>query len=287
MNLRKVSVYVFVALLCLWSLFPIYQIFIFSFMREVEVVARPTHWIPQKPTVSNYLGILGVIGGEIVGRPFALIRGLKNSFIIALMTTLVTMAVATTAGYAFGRFRFRFKNGLLFTLLVTRMLPTMAIVIPYSYLFNQLGLVGTHIGLFITYLSFVIPLSTWVLLGYMATLPLETERAARIAGCTRFMALRKVIMPMAAPGIAAIGILAFLSCWNEFLFALILNSGTPAETVSPVIASFFSPVSGKSAPSAMSAAVILGLLPVFVMALIFQKYITKLKIVDPVTIVER
>ena len=118
-------------------------------------------------------------------------------------------------------------------LLTTRTLPPIAILIPYFALFSAVGLVGTYYGLILTYLTSTIPLLSWILMGYFATLPIEVERAARMDGCSRLRVLRRVILPMAAPGIAAAFIIAFLFCWNELLFGIILTGGTPAQTLSP------------------------------------------------------
>ena len=163
-------------------------------------------------------------------------------------------------------------------------MPAVAIIIPYFYMFNQWGLLGTHTGLIITYLAFAIPLATWVLLGYFATLPKDIEKAARTDGCTRLGALARVVVPMASAGLASVGILIFLTCWNEFIFALILNSGTPAETVPPAIASFVQQYSAKAEPTYMTAAAAISLIPVFFLGVLLQRFITRLRIVDPVTV---
>lgn len=284
---RKIVVYFCVIMLLIWTLFPIYQIFLFSFMHEIEMVAVPPHWIPQHPTSDNFLGVLGYPTGPF-GRSFAqaeaVKRGLVNSTIIAGSVTMIALFFASMAGYSFGRYSFRFKNGLLFALLFSRLLPAIAIIIPFYYMFNQSGLLGTLPGLIIIYMAFAIPLATWVLLGTFATLPREIEKAARIDGCSRLGAIARVVVPMASAGIVAVGILVFLTCWNEFIFALILNSGSPAETLPPAIASFVSQQSAKAEPTFMAAAAALSLLPVFFLGLLLQRFITRLKIVDPVTV---
>ena len=164
------------------------------------------------------------------------------------------------------------------------MLPPIAILIPYFTLFQSVGLLGSHVGLILTYLTGITPLLAWILMGYFATLPVEVESAARIDGCGRLQALRHVIVPMALPGIAAAFIIAFLFCWNELLFGIILVGGTNAQTLSPALLAI-SPLTavGVSPIVLFSAASTLSVLPPLALALVFQRFITRLNIVDPVT----
>ena len=167
------------------------------------------------------------------------------------------------------------------------MLPPVAILIPYFTMFRTVGLVGDPGGLILTYLTGIIPLLSWVLMGYFATLPLEVERAARIDGCSRLKVLWYIIIPMAAPGISAAFIIAFLFAWNELLFGIILVGGTKWQTLSPALLAI-SPLTavGYSPIALFSAASTLSILPPLILALIFQRYITRLNIVDPVTVRE-
>ena len=152
---------------------------------------------------------------------------------------------------------------------------------------ETVGLVGDPGGLILTYLTGIIPLLSWVLMGYFATLPLEVERAARIDGCSRLKVLWYIIIPMAAPGISAAFIIAFLFAWNELLFGIILIGGTKWQTLSPALLAI-SPLTavGYSPIALFSAASTLSIAPPLILALIFQRYITRLNIVDPVTVRE-
>ena len=125
--------------------------------------------------------------------------------------------------------------GLLFALLFTRVLPPIAVLIPYYSFFQAVGLIGSPVGLFLTYLTGITPLLAWILMGYFATLPIEVERAARVDGCGRLQVLWHIIVPMAMPGISAAFIIAFLFCWNELLFGIILVGGTGGQTLSPTL----------------------------------------------------
>src|SRR5439155_16054132 len=161
-------------------------------------------------------------------------RSFLNSAILAVSSSVIGIAVASFGAYAFGRLRFRFKNSIFFVFLSSQMLPSIAIVIPYFTLLTNLGLPGTFPGLILTYLTLIIPLTTWVLSGYFATLPLETERAARIDGATRFQAITKVILPMARPGIVAVWLLSLMLAWNELLFGLLIG-GEVVKPIQPMI----------------------------------------------------
>jgi len=286
---KKISIYVCAIALLFWTLFPIYTLVLTSIEQQVELVSAPPHWIPESPTASNYLQLLGItpaVSGMMMGTVETLRVGLLNSIIIALAVTGIATLVSAFAGFAFGRYRFRGKMQMLFAILFSRLLPSVAMIIPFFYLFNQLGLLATQQALIITYLSFSIPLATWVLLGFFATLPSEMIKSARIDGCSRTSSILRIAMPMSRAGIVAVAILVFIGCWNEFFFALMLNGGTPAQTIPPAVASLFGVQGGinQLGQPAIAAATAISLAPVLVLGLIFQRYVTRLRIVDPVTI---
>lgn len=269
-----------------WTIVPFFWMVWASFMSTSELSTGVAQGIDE-PTLQHYKRILGLEDVEAVfgGQTKAMGQGFVNSLIVSLPTAIIATVVSTLAGYAFGRFRFPGKTGLLFALLLTRTLPPIGILIPYFILFKSVGMVGHPGGLILTYLTGIIPLLTWVLMGYFATLPVEVERAARIDGCSRLKVLWHVIVPMAAPGISAAFIIAFLFSWNELLFGIILTGGTQAQTLSPALLAI-SPLTavGYSPVALFCAASVLSVLPPLVLALIFQRYITRLNIVDPVTV---
>jgi len=289
-KIRRVIIYILAILVAIWSIIPVYWFINMSLMTENEVASVPVHFWPQEPTLANYLRMLGynataTVGNKTVyflpsGYASAIKSGMINSTIVAICITAVTLAIAIPTGYAFGRYKFRAKNKLLFTLLMSRSLPPISIAIPFFMLFQTINLLGTLSGLIIIYTSITIPLMTWILMGYFATLPIEVERAARVDGCTRLSALRRVIIPMASAGIGTVAILTFLISWNEFLFAWLLNAGTPAQTLPPVFPAMLYHIIDNTG---LAAATIISLIPVMAIALVFGRYITRLKIVDPVT----
>ena len=281
----KLFIALSIAFVFLWTIVPFFWMLWASFMHESELTEGIVQGIDD-PTLENYKRIFGFAEEEAIfgGQTKLIARGFLNSLIVALPTAIISTVVATLAGYAFGRFQFPAKTGLLFGLLLTRVLPPVAILIPYFTMFRTIGLVGDPGGLILTYLTGIIPLLSWVLMGYFATLPIEVERAARIDGCSRLKVLWHVIVPMALPGISAAFIIAFLFAWNELLFAIILVGGTQWQTLSPALLAI-SPLTavGYSPIALFSAASALSIIPPLILALIFQRYITRLNIVDPVT----
>ena len=289
---REANLKLFVALsvlfVLLWTMVPFFWMLWASFMTDSELTEGIVQGIDE-PTLEHYKRIFGHADKEAIfgGQTKLIGQGFLNSLVVALPVAIIGTAIATLAGYAFGRFNFPAKTGLLFGLLLTRVLPPVAILIPYFTMFRTVGLVGDPGGLILTYLTGIIPLLSWVLMGYFATLPLEVERAARIDGCSRLKVLWYVIIPMAAPGISAAFIIAFLFAWNELLFGIILVGGTKWQTLSPALLAI-SPLTavGYSPIALFSAASALSIAPPLILALIFQRYITRLNIVDPVTVRE-
>ena len=265
----------------MWTIVPFFWMVWASIMPKSEIVEGIVQTIDE-PTLENYLRIFGIAETDALfgGQTRQLSLGFLNSLIVALPTALIATAIATLAGYAFGRFGFPGKMSLLFALLITRMLPPIAILIPYFTFFQSLGLIGNHGGLILTYLTGITPLLAWILMGYFATLPSDIERAARIDGCSRLGVLWYVMIPMAMPGISAAFIIAFLFCWNELLFGIILTGGSTAQTLSPALQTISQNIVLFAAASTLS------IIPPLFLALFFQRFITRLNIVDPISMRE-
>ena len=272
-------------LVLIWSILPFLLMLWVSLMTQSELVSGAERDITVL-TIEHYARILGHADEEAIfgGQTKRIGLGFLYSLIVSLPAAFVATVIATLAGYAFGRFTFPGRMSLLFALLFTRVLPPIAVLIPYYSFFQAVGLIGSPVGLFLTYLTGITPLLSWILMGYFATLPIEVERAARMDGCTRLQVLRHVIVPMAMPGISAAFIIAFLFCWNELLFGIILVGGTNAQTLSPALLAI-SPLGAVGATPMVlfAAASTLSIVPPLLLALIFQRFITRLNIVDPVT----
>ena len=183
---KKIVVCVAAVAFVMWSLIPIYFIGRMSFMFESEISASPMHWIPLQPTLSNYMRMLGFPADTPYGHMLPsgysspTLQGILNSILVAVPVTGLTLLVAIPTGYAFGRYRFRGKNSFLMTILFSRTLPPVSIIVPYFFLFTFIKLKGTIPGLTILHLSITIPIIVWILIGFFATLPLDIEKAGRV-----------------------------------------------------------------------------------------------------------
>jgi multiple sugar transport system permease protein len=285
MSRQRLLLWISVAAVGLWSMLPFAGTIWASLMTEGQLVQGLIQW-NDRPTIGNYLAIfgLGQVSAVFGGQAEAIGRAFVNSILVSVPVAIVGTAISVLGGYAFGRYRFPLKNTLLFTLLTTRVLPPIAVIIPYFMIFAALKLVGNPWGLVLIYLTSVVPLLTWVLMGYFGSLPIDLERAARIDGCSRLGALWHVMIPLAAPGIAAAFIIALLMAWNELLFAMVLVGGSPSETLSPALLGLSPNMPGfRTVFVLFAAASILSTIPPLLLALLFQRYITGLNLADPLT----
>jgi multiple sugar transport system permease protein len=285
MSARRILVYVLAALLVIWTLVPIYWLLNMSLMFKTEFLAVPTHLYPRDPTISNYSRLFGATaigpgGAElpVIGQASMIQNGLRNSVIVALIVTALTMLVSLPVAYALGRLGFRGRTALLFAIIASRSYPPIAIIIPFVLLYSQIGLQGTTRGLVLIYLTLTIPLVIWVMTGFFASLPHTVEAAARVDGNTRWQAFYRVILPMSWPGIAVTTAICFMVCWNEFAFSQFLAAGSEAQTLPPAIATFFFQI---SQPTEMAAVSIIAIIPPALLAYLFQSRIRNLNLVDP------
>ncbi len=255
-------------LVCIY--FPILWLVTASFSTRVELLAVPIHWIPQHPTLKNYLDIFipGSSGSEI-SRTIGIT--LLNSFKVATAVTLICLVLGALAAYALVRIPFRYNQAILLGVLGTRMIPEVSLIIPLFIIASQLQLVDKPIVLIITYLTFSLPFAIWLMAAFFQTIPIELEDAARIDGCSRLDILFRIIMPISSPGLVSTGLFVFLLAWDEFFYALIFTSGLAAKTVPVALAEFV----GRYVTdiNAMMAGGVIASLPPVLLALIFQRYI--------------
>ena len=283
----KIILVVVIALILVWSLLPVYWLVNLSFQSRADIFTIPANLIPPNPNFDNHLRSIGLIKSTTVstlagtGLVPTFQEGMVNSIIIGIAVTVITLAISIPAGYAFARFSFPFKNLIFFIILFSRSVPPISVVIPYYFFFGAIGLRGTHLGLILIYLTLTVPLITWVLSGFFGTIPPDLDKAARMDGCSRFTLFRKVLLPTAAPGVAAAALLTFLTSWNEFVYALILGQTASLYTLPPAIAG---PIWGTGSDvELMMGIATVSLIPPIIAAFLLQKYITRLKIVDPIT----
>ncbi len=261
-RLITILVYALVILVILLSVGPILYLALTSFKEPELTFAIPPVW-KFTPTLQNYEEVLSSTNFN---------KYFMNSVITALSTTGIALFLGTLAAYGFSRFRFRGHFWLRMSSLIPQMLPPIAIVVPLYVLFSRLDWIDTRQSLIISYLTFTIPLSTWMMVGFFDDVPLELEEAAMIDGCSRFGALMRVSLPLVVPGMAATAILAFLYCWNEFLYAVILT-GRNARTLPVIITSFMTNKSVLWGRIAASGTLVL--IPVLIFALLAGRYLVR------------
>ncbi|YAL83959.1 carbohydrate ABC transporter permease [Dermacoccaceae bacterium W4C1] len=222
---------------------------------------------PKDPTLDNYR-LIFTGGASDLFNP-----ALRNSIIVCLVSTLISVVLATFCAYAISRLDFPGKKLILTTALAVSFFPVIAMVTPLFNLWRQVGLFDTIPGLIIPYLSLTLPLSIWTLSAFFQQIPWEMEQAAQVDGATSWQAFRKVIAPLAAPGVFTTAIIAFFTAWNDFVFSSNLTSSNNARTV-PAALAFFTGASQFEQPTgAICAAAVVVTIPVVILVLIFQRRI--------------
>jgi trehalose/maltose transport system permease protein len=264
--LRRAAFYLLVAAILVFTIFPFLWAFLSSIKPGVELFATPVRYWPENPTLENYRLVLANDDFQ---------NALINSTIVAFTVTAFSIAIGSLSAYALGRFRFRGRSVVLYTVLAMTMFPQIAVLgalfqmINYFKLYNQLpALVGT-------YLIFTLPFTVWVLTGFLKAVPVEIEEAAYVDGATPFEVFYKIMLPLAVPGMVTTGLLAFIAAWNEFLFALSFTQTPDKRTITYAIQAFSASTSAAyEIPwGQMMAASVLVTVPLIALALIFQRRI--------------
>jgi multiple sugar transport system permease protein len=244
------------------ALFPVLWILSLSLKKPGDVADG--RLIPKGISFENYKGIF---------KEDIFTAALRNSIGIALIATIIAVALAAAAAYAIARLDFPGKRLILSASLAIAMFPPISVVGPLYNLWRQIGLYDTWPGLIIPYMTFTLPLAIYTLTAFFREIPWDLEQAAQVDGATPYQAFRKVILPLAAPGVFTTMILVFIFAWNDFVFAISLTSTTRAQTVPPAINSFTGASQFTAPTGAIAAAAIVVTIPIVVMVLIFQRRI--------------
>ncbi len=252
---------ILIAIVLFLAVFPFFWTLLTSLKTRAQAL-DPSVWL-FTPTLENYRAIF---------QKRDLMMYIKNSFIVVTFTTLIALFLGTLTAYGLARYRFRARENLAYWMISLRMLPAMAVIIPFFLLGRFLGLLDTHLLLILVYLSFNIPFTVWMVRGFIEDVPQELEEAAWVDGCSRFQGLRWIVLPLIAPGLAATAIFCVIQSWNEFVFAFFLTSFN-ARTV-PTTVTFFLSVLGVIWGE-MAAVGIVATLPVLIFALLVQKYLVR------------
>ena len=255
-----------IALLTAFALAPFVWVFLTSLKTRQELYATPLTYWPETVTVANY-----VDAWTSKLTPFS--RFFANSLWVSSVTMVATTAISILAGYALARFRFFGRRAFLLVFLATQMFPAVLLIAPLLSQWHALGLIDTYQALIYSNFSFTVPFTVWMLVGYFDSIPRELEESAMIDGCGRFGALCRVILPLAAPGIAATAIFAFVSSWSELLFAITFTSRTEMRTLSAGL--LFMVGQYEIQWGQLSAGVIISTLPVAVLFTYLQRHLIR------------
>ncbi|WP_374456112.1 carbohydrate ABC transporter permease [Nocardioides sp.] len=261
---NAVGTWIGFVLIMLWCLFPVAWIISLSFKSVGETGAGSPQFLPKEPTLQNYKDILD-------NPDFT--RALINSFGISLIATILSVIFATLAAYAIARLEFKGKRLVLSLALAIAMFPVVSLVGPLFDMWTTFGLFNTWPGLIIPYMSFTLPLAIWTLSAFFREIPWEMEQAAQVDGATSWQAFRKVIVPLAAPGVFTAAILTFFFAWNEFVLAISLTSTTASRTVPAQMSFFVGPDPFNPPYAQLATASVIVTLPVIVIVLLFQRKI--------------
>jgi len=255
-----------IVLLTAFALAPFVWVFLTSLKTRAELYATPLVYLPRTLTATNY-----VDAWTSKLTPFS--RFFANSLWVSSVTMVATTAISILAGYALARFRFFGRQAFLLVFLATQMFPAVLLIAPLLSQWHALGLIDTYQALIYSNFSFTVPFTVWMLVGYFDSIPRELEESAMIDGCSRFGALCRVILPLAAPGVAATAIFAFVSSWSELLFAITFTSQTEMRTLSAGL--LFMVGQYEIQWGQLSAGVIISTLPVAVLFTYLQRHLIR------------
>ena len=273
-----------VILLFIFIVGPFVWMVVASMQGENELLKRPPSIIPRTPTWDNYRYVFtdeiptsyevkGQLRSRISQEARLIAPALKNSFIIAITVMLINLLLGTPAAYTFARIGFRGKGASYGFILASRLMPAMAIAIPYYVIINTLKLLDTHLSLILIYSALTLPFTIWFLTLYVLNIPREMEDAGMVDGCTRFQALVRIVVPMMLPSLVAAAAFAFMTSYNEFLFARFLTQTIKSQTGPVIIAS----IAGNpdASYSLISVCITLGLIPPLILAITMRKWLTE------------
>ena len=251
-------------LLLVWTLLPFYWMIATSLKADREIYGFEATLYPHRPTLGAYARLFKTT-------PF--VKYVRNSTIIAVGNTLASLALACLGAYALARLRFPGRALIARGLVVTYLVPPALLFIPLFSVMSVLRLIDTHLGLILAYLSFSVPFSTWLLMGYFRSVPLELEEAALVDGCSRLGSLVRVILPMSLPALAVVTFFSFTQSWNEFLYANVFVNSVEVRTITTGLSLFV--VEDVFFWGPMMGASFLSTLPPLIMYLIFQRWVVK------------
>ncbi len=239
-----------------------------AFRPNAEILSKPPIWVPERLTLDNFAKIFG-FGSDQIAIP--VVSYFTNSLVIALTSTVIALLIGMAGGYAFARYRFRGKAGIFLGLMLFRAVPGIALSLPVFMLWSWMGLIDTQLGLIIVYVSLNVPFTIWLIDGFFRQIPMSLSEAAQVDGCTAWQAFWKIEFPLARSGIAAAGVFAFLTSWNEYALASQLTRSTDSKTLPVGLLDFTAQFTIDWA--GMCAMAVIIIIPALILTFLVQKHL--------------
>lgn len=263
----RVGFFLVIGLILFYTLAPFFWAVISSLKTETERIATPLTYIPQDLTLQNY-------GAVLQNDKF--LRGLANSAAVSTMVVLMALAFGAFAAYAMGRLKFVGRRPTMYIILAMTLFPQISVLSGLYRVITDFGMYGNLSSMVFSYMIFTLPFTAWVLTSFFRTLPAELEQAALVDGATPFQTFYMILLPLTAPAMVTTGLLAFISSWNEYLFALTFTLTAPqAQTVTVAISNFTGLIARQEPFGEILAASVLVTVPLIVLVLIFQRRIVE------------
>ncbi len=218
--------YIFLTILSITCIFPLLWLLVSAFKSSGEMLANPTAFFPKAWTLENFKTVLFTLNFTV---------NIKNSLIVALVTTAIATTVSALAAYGIIRFFPKLGNVMTKLLITTYMFPSIMLVIPYAVVMRAIHLTNSRVGLVLVYMSFSVPYAVWMLVGFFKTVPIAIEESGRIDGANRLQVFTRLVLPLVRPGLVSTAIYVFINAWNEFLYALLLISSSSRQTLSVAV----------------------------------------------------
>jgi multiple sugar transport system permease protein len=269
--IKHAILYCVLIVISILFLIPIFWAITTAFKNRIDVFVMPPKWIGWTPTLQAFNEVINP-KGWIYGASGEFTHFYLNSIITATSSTVISVAFGTLSAYVFARFKFKGRDDVSFWILTTRMFPPLAVVIPLYLFWRDLNLLDNPLSLIITYTSFNLPFTVWIMTTFIKEIPLEIEEAAIIDGCSRFQIFRKIVLPLSRSGLVTTALFCLITSWNEFGYALILT-GTKARTIPVAISTFVTDKGVNWEP--MCAASLLSIAPILIFTLIIQRHLVR------------
>ncbi len=270
-TINKILFWVVIIAIFFYMLFPFYWAINSSLKTEAQLQMTPATFVPRDPQNGNLAPTLRNYMAVLENERF--MKGLLNSVLVAVTTTVLALSVGAFAAFALGKLRFRGKSASLYLILAMTMFPQVAVLTGLYAVINALGISAIP-GMILSYMLFTLPFTAWVLTSFFKGLPMEIMQSAQVDGATPFQTFYMILLPLTMPALVTTGLLAFISAWNEYLFALTFTSIQPQYRTVPVAIALFTGQIARQEPfGEIMAAAVLVTIPLIILVLIFQQKI--------------